>query len=136
MHDEADMVSAVFDRDACRGLSGGGGGRRRSSGGRDRRFCRWMSCARDAGCLLDGYFLQGVVKGTVKQVTEGRSFNTKPGDNVVQNGSSKPEREPGNSSNKRSGKVEDNGHKDGGPEDLRTRKDLRMEAPKHPTSTL
>jgi hypothetical protein len=55
---------------------------------------------------------------------------------TVQNGSSKPEREPGNSSNKRSGKVEDNGHKDGGPEDLRTRKDLRMEAPKHPTSTL
>jgi hypothetical protein len=61
MHDEADMVSAVFDRDACRGLSGGGGGRRRSSGGRDRRFCRWMSCARDAGCLLDGYFLQGML---------------------------------------------------------------------------
>ncbi|KAK1614988.1 hypothetical protein QYE76_020505 [Lolium multiflorum] len=46
----------------------------------------------------------------------GRSFNTKPGDNVVQNGSSKPEREPGNSSNKRSGKFEDNGHKDGGPD--------------------
>uniref|UniRef100_A0ACD5ZA92 Uncharacterized protein n=1 Tax=Avena sativa TaxID=4498 RepID=A0ACD5ZA92_AVESA len=46
----------------------------------------------------------------------GRSFNTKPGDNVPQNGSSKPEREPGNSSNKRSGKLEDNAPKDGCPE--------------------
>jgi hypothetical protein len=46
----------------------------------------------------------------------GRSFSTKPGDNVPQNGSSKPEREPGNSSNKRSGKFEDNGRKDGCPE--------------------
>ncbi|CAM0946853.1 unnamed protein product [Alopecurus aequalis] len=47
----------------------------------------------------------------------GRSFNNpKPGDNMPQNGSSKPEREPGNSSNKRSGKFEDNGHKDGCPQ--------------------
>jgi len=43
----------------------------------------------------------------------GRGFKPKPCDNVVQNGSSKPEREPGNSSNKRtSGKMEDLGHKD------------------------
>ncbi|VAI55467.1 unnamed protein product [Triticum turgidum subsp. durum] len=48
--------------------------------------------------------------------TGGRSFNTKPSDNIFQNGSSKPEREPGNSSNKRSGKFEDAGHKDGCPE--------------------
>ncbi|KAF0935659.1 hypothetical protein E2562_035106 [Oryza meyeriana var. granulata] len=31
----------------------------------------------------------------------GRSLKAKPGDNILQNGSSKPEREPGNSSNKR-----------------------------------
>lgn len=43
----------------------------------------------------------------------GGSFNLKSGDNVRQNGSSKPEREPGNSSNKRSGKFEDISHKDG-----------------------
>ncbi|VAI43897.1 unnamed protein product [Triticum turgidum subsp. durum] len=48
--------------------------------------------------------------------TGGRSFNTKPSDNIFQNGSSKPDREPGNSSNKRSGKFEDAGHKDGCPE--------------------
>ncbi|KAL6888503.1 hypothetical protein ACP4OV_009529 [Aristida adscensionis] len=46
----------------------------------------------------------------------GRSFKPLPGDNIVQNGSSKPEREPGNSSNKRSGKLDDIGHKDGCPE--------------------
>ncbi|XP_062224056.1 VIN3-like protein 2 [Phragmites australis] len=46
-----------------------------------------------------------------------RGFKGKPGDNIVQNGSSKPEREPGNSSNKRtSGKLDDIGHKDGCPE--------------------
>nr|CAB3448883.1 unnamed protein product [Digitaria exilis] len=44
----------------------------------------------------------------------GRSFKPKPCDKIVQNGSSKPEREPGNSSNKRtSGKLDDIGHKDG-----------------------
>ncbi|CAL4971405.1 unnamed protein product [Urochloa decumbens] len=44
----------------------------------------------------------------------GRSFKPKPCDKIVQNGSSKPEREPGNSSNKRaSGKLEDIGKKDG-----------------------
>ncbi|KAJ1277926.1 hypothetical protein BS78_04G040100 [Paspalum vaginatum] len=44
----------------------------------------------------------------------GRNFKPKPCDNVVQNGSSKPEREPGNSSNKRtSGKLDDISHKDG-----------------------
>ncbi|KAF8677016.1 hypothetical protein HU200_046472 [Digitaria exilis] len=43
----------------------------------------------------------------------GRSFKPKPCDKIVQNGSSKPEREPGNSSNKRtSGKLDDIGHKD------------------------
>ncbi|PUZ74082.1 hypothetical protein GQ55_1G036400 [Panicum hallii var. hallii] len=43
-----------------------------------------------------------------------RSFKPKPCDNIVQNGSSRPEREPGNSSNKRtSGKLDDIGHKDG-----------------------
>uniref|UniRef100_A0A0D9YME4 Fibronectin type-III domain-containing protein n=1 Tax=Oryza glumipatula TaxID=40148 RepID=A0A0D9YME4_9ORYZ len=47
----------------------------------------------------------------------GRSLKAKPGDNILQNGSSKPEREPGNSSNKRtSGKCEEIGHKDGCPE--------------------
>jgi len=42
-----------------------------------------------------------------------RSFKPNPCDNIVQNGSSRPEREPGNSSNKRSGKLDDIGHKDG-----------------------
>uniref|UniRef100_A0A0D9VCB3 Fibronectin type-III domain-containing protein n=1 Tax=Leersia perrieri TaxID=77586 RepID=A0A0D9VCB3_9ORYZ len=48
----------------------------------------------------------------------GRSLKAKPADNnILQNGSSKPEREPGNSSNKRaSGKSEDIGNKDGCPE--------------------
>ncbi|AQK60594.1 VIN3-like protein 2 [Zea mays] len=43
----------------------------------------------------------------------GRGFKPKPCNNIFQNGSSKPEREPGNSSNKRTaGKTEDLGHKD------------------------
>ncbi|KAG8069777.1 hypothetical protein GUJ93_ZPchr0006g45538 [Zizania palustris] len=47
----------------------------------------------------------------------GKSFKAKPSDNNLQNGCSKPEREPGNSSNKRtSGKFEDISHKDGCPE--------------------
>ncbi|KAG8058128.1 hypothetical protein GUJ93_ZPchr0002g25313 [Zizania palustris] len=47
----------------------------------------------------------------------GKSIKAKSGDNILQNGCSKPEREPGNSSNKRtSGKFDDIGHKDGCPE--------------------
>jgi len=46
----------------------------------------------------------------------GRSFKGQPGDNIVPNGSSKPEREPGNSSNKRTGKLNDISRKDGCPE--------------------
>ncbi|GJM90223.1 hypothetical protein PR202_ga06481 [Eleusine coracana subsp. coracana] len=45
-----------------------------------------------------------------------RSFKGQPGDNIVANGSSKPEREPGNSSNKRTGKLNDISCKDGCPE--------------------
>jgi hypothetical protein len=46
----------------------------------------------------------------------GRNFKGQPADSIVPNGSSKPEREPGNSSNRRTGKLDDISHKDGCPE--------------------
>jgi hypothetical protein len=60
----------------------------------------------------------GSVPPTAPRGTEngGRNFKGQPADSIVPNGSSKPEREPGNSSNRRTGKLDDISHKDGCPE--------------------
>ncbi|GJN19015.1 hypothetical protein PR202_gb06245 [Eleusine coracana subsp. coracana] len=74
------------------------------------------------GSITDLPRLSGSVPPTAPRGTENgkennaRSFKGQPGDNIVGNGSSKPEREPGNSSNKRTGKLNDISCKDGCPE--------------------